>query len=91
MAFNIEDRVYLGLTLGAYDVNYKRYSYYTEDIFYYPENDPDYGEDVGYYEMTNWFETKGTGIDLKLGLLPVRLKILRSVSVWRYILLLGMI
>ena len=69
VAFNIEDRVYLGLTLGAYDVNYKRYSYYTEDIFYYPENDPDYGEDVGYYEMTNWFETKGTGIDLKLGVI----------------------
>lgn len=69
IAFNIEDRVYLGMTLGAYDINYKRSSYYTEDIFYYPEDDPDYGEDVGFYELTNWFETEGTGIDLKFGVI----------------------
>lgn len=59
VSFNIEDRVYLGVTLGAYDVNYKRASYYTEDMFY--------GDDEGYYELTNWFETQGTGIDVKLG------------------------
>lgn len=66
LSFNIEDQVYLGLTLGAYDVKYKRSSYYTEDIFYRPEG-PNAGEDVGAYGLTNWFETRGTGIDLKLG------------------------
>lgn len=59
IAFNLEDRFYLGLTLGAYDVNYKRSSYYTEDI--------SYNADFGYYELNNWFETRGSGIDLKLG------------------------
>lgn len=59
MAFNLEDRFYLGLALGAYDVNYKRSSYYTEDIDFY--------NDRGFYELNNWFETKGSGIDLKLG------------------------
>ncbi len=64
VAFNIEDRVYLGMTLGAYDVSYKRYTYYTEDMYY-----PETREDYGYYEMSNWFETQGTGIDLKLGII----------------------
>lgn len=61
IAFNLEDRVYLGLTLGAYDVNYKRSSYYTEDI--------DYASDYGFYELNNWFETRGSGIDLKFGVI----------------------
>lgn len=61
VSFNIEDRVYLGLTLGAYDVNYKKYSYYTEDI--------DFNADYGFYELTNWFETRGSGLDVKLGVI----------------------
>lgn len=66
VAFNIQDRVYLGLTLGAYDVDYKRTSYYTEDIFY-PVGDK--LDDEGFYELTNWFETSGTGVDVKLGMI----------------------
>lgn len=60
VSFNIEDRYYLGITLGAYDVNYKKFSYYTEDI-------SDDNDNQGYYELTNWFKTKGSGVDLKLG------------------------
>ena len=60
VSFNIEDRYYLGITLGAYDVKYKKFSYYTEDIF-------DEGGNEGYYELTNWFRTSGSGVDLKLG------------------------
>ena len=30
VAFNISDRVYLGLTIGAYDVNYSKISTYGE-------------------------------------------------------------
>lgn len=62
IAFNIEDRIYLGLTLGAYDVNYKKYSYYTEDI-------DRVNGDNGFYELENWFETKGSGINLKFGVI----------------------
>ena len=31
VAFNISDRVYLGLTIGAYDVNYSKISTYGEE------------------------------------------------------------
>ncbi len=81
VAFNIEDRVYLGMTLGVYDVNYKRYSYYTEDI--------SYNNDNGYYELTNWFHTKGSGVDLKLGVIvrpfeesPFRISLSVATPTW---------
>ena len=61
VAFNIEDRVYLGFTLGAYDVNYNRYSYYDENL------DAGDGTSVGGYSLENWFNTEGTGIDVKFG------------------------
>lgn len=60
---NIEDRIYLGLTLGVYDVNYSRSTYYTEDVYY--DNGRTSGE--GYYELRNAFRTDGNGFDLKLG------------------------
>ncbi len=31
VSFNINDRVYLGLTIGAYDVDYNKYTGYDED------------------------------------------------------------
>lgn len=61
VAFNIEDRFYLGLTLGLYDLDYKRVTSYTEEL-----ND-DYGEDNGYYTLDNYYSLKGTGADLKIG------------------------
>ena len=61
IAFNVEDRFYFGATLGLYDLNYKRYSSYTEEL-----ND-DYGEDNGYYTLDNYYSLKGTGADLKIG------------------------
>lgn len=63
IAFNIEDRVYLGLTLGAYDVNYTRYSYYEEDL----DDGNGTGTSVGLYSLENWFNTEGAGVDFKLG------------------------
>lgn len=63
IAFNIEDRVYLGATLGVYDVNYTRYSSYSENLL-----DVN-GADNGYYTLENWMNTEGTGIDLKLGVI----------------------
>lgn len=63
VSFNIEDRVYLGATLGVYDVNYTRYSYYAENLL-----DVN-GSDNGYYTLENWMDTEGTGVDLKLGII----------------------
>ena len=56
MAFNINDRFYLGVTVGAYDVDYSKYSLYDED----------YGTGEG-YALNSYNRIHGTGIDLKLG------------------------
>ena len=61
VAFNIEDRFYLGATLGIHDLRYNRYSSYTENL-----ND-DYGEENGGYTLDNYYALEGTGVDLKLG------------------------
>ena len=59
ISFNVEDRMYFGATLGVYDVDYKRTTYYTEDIYD--------GAHEGFYELQNWFRTEGTGVDFKVG------------------------
>ncbi|WP_455587489.1 OmpP1/FadL family transporter [Bacteroides sp.] len=56
VAFNVNDRVYLGVTLGAYDVDYNKYSEYDED----------YGSGSGYL-LKSWNQISGSGIDVKLG------------------------
>ncbi len=53
---NINDQLYLGFTIGAYNVDYSRSSYYGED--------DDLGE---IYTLNNWYDTKGSGVDVKLG------------------------
>ncbi len=63
VAFNIEDRVYIGATLGVTDVNYNRYTSYTEEL-----ND-DYGQDNGTYTLDNYYGVSGAGVDLKLGVI----------------------
>ena len=63
VSFNIEDRVYLGATLGVYDVSYNRFSSYTEEL-----ND-DFGKENGGYTLDNYYALDGTGIDLKLGVI----------------------
>lgn len=59
VAFNVEDRMYFGITLGVNDVNYTRSTYYSEDVYD--------GNHSGYYELRNAFRTEGTGLNLKLG------------------------
>ncbi len=61
VSFNVKDRFYFGVTLGVYDINYHRYSSYAENIF---RND---GNPSGNFTLNNWFDTEGTGFDLKLG------------------------
>lgn len=56
IALNVNDRFYLGLTLGAYDVNYRKTSLYDED----------YGNGEG-YELLSYNRIKGSGVDVKFG------------------------
>jgi hypothetical protein len=61
VAFNLENRVYLGFTIGAYDVNYDRYTSYSENLL------DDNGADNGGYTLDNVYRLEGTGFDLKFG------------------------
>lgn len=61
MSFNVQDRYYFGVTLGVYDVNYNRYSSYSETLL------DDKEADNGNFTLNNWFSTQGTGYDLKFG------------------------
>lgn len=56
VSFNINDRVYFGATIGAYTVDYSKYTFYDED----------YGNDEG-YNLQSWNKIKGSGFDIKLG------------------------
>lgn len=59
VALNFYDRIYLGATIGAYSVDYSRNSIYRES----------YEGDVSTYSLENWFDTSGTGVDFKLGVI----------------------
>lgn len=61
VAFNIEDRFYVGATLGVHDLKYNRYSSYMEYL-----ND-DEGAPNGGYTLNNAYELEGSGVDFKLG------------------------
>src|SRR5574344_1178093 len=61
MAFNFSDRFYLGGTIGVYDINYKKYSDYTETFI---ASD---SKDDGHYTLSNDYNVTGSGVDFKLG------------------------
>lgn len=56
ISFNIKDRVYLGLTLGAYSVDYNKYTTYGESY-----------ENGEYYSLTSNNQIVGAGFDVKVG------------------------
>lgn len=56
ISFNVSDRYFFGITMGAYSIDYSRESYYEE-----------LGVDGNYYDFSNWYETTGEGFDVKLG------------------------
>lgn len=67
LSFNINDRVYLGLTATGYNVVYKSSSAYTEDLQALTNElvtSPD-----GYYTLTNYSSLKGFGFDAKFGVI----------------------
>ena len=56
ISFNINDRVYLGMTIGAYAIDYSKYTFYDED----------YGNGQG-YNLQSWNKIHGSGFDMKFG------------------------
>lgn len=80
---NINDRVYLGLTIGVHDVNYKAYSEYTEGL-----NFSD-GRDAGIMTLADERKIEGTGYDIKAGIIfrpveysPFRIGLSVSTPTW---------
>ena len=60
LSANINDRVYLGLTMGIHDVHYKGYAEYTEKFVPNANNIPG-------LTLNDSREITGTGFDVKLG------------------------
>ena len=56
VAFNFNDRIYFGLTVGAYALDYSKYCIYDEN----------YGGGEG-YNLQTWSKINGAGFDVKLG------------------------
>lgn len=55
-AINLKNQYFFGATLGVYDVESRRSSKYEE-----------LGTDGAYFDFNNYYDTKGSGFDLKLG------------------------
>ena len=60
LSANLNDRVYLGLTMGIHDVHYKGYAEYTENFVPNANNIPG-------LTLNDSREITGTGFDVKLG------------------------
>lgn len=58
---NLNDRVFLGVTFGLYDVHYKGSSVYTESLI------NSTGQDAGKLTINDSRKITGTGFDIKLG------------------------
>lgn len=76
MALNLNDRLYLGFTLGVYDLDYDSYTSYTENLDGYQNaeglifatgREGDKLVANGGYTLENFYKLEGTGVDLKLG------------------------
>lgn len=85
VSFNVEDRFYFGLTVGAYDVDYSRYSVYGEDLY----RTSGAGDLAASYSFENWYKADGSGVDVKLGFIvrpfeysPLRLGLAIHTPTW---------
>ena len=61
LSANLNDRVYLGLTMGIHDVHYKSYAEYTENFL--RKNI----YNIRGLTLNDWREITGTGFDVKFG------------------------
>lgn len=65
ISFNVNDRFYFGVTLGAYDVDYNKYSLYDEMYAYTWEGDGQIYEEG--YSLESFNRIHGSGFDFKFG------------------------
>lgn len=65
VSFNVNDRFYFGFTLGAYDVDYNKYTLYDE--WYDNNEDGTYAKDEEYYSLETFKRIQGSGVDFKFG------------------------
>lgn len=65
ISFNVNDRFYFGVTLGAYDVDYNKYSLYNEMYAYRWEGDGQIYEEG--YSLESFNRIHGSGFDFKFG------------------------
>lgn len=56
ISLNFSDRYFAGISLGVYNIDYNRETYYEE-----------MGVDGHYYDFSNWYQTNADGFDVKLG------------------------
>lgn len=59
LSLNVLDKYFFGASVGLYDINYNRESFYEEQLAI-PGGS-------AYYDFSNWYKTTGDGVDLKLG------------------------
>lgn len=63
---NFNDRVYIGVTFGLKDVNYKSEYNYSETLVSGPDDTPSYSP-IGTYSFNENRKISGTGFDVKFG------------------------
>lgn len=56
ISMNVSDRFYYGVSLGIYNFDYSRESFYRE-----------VNVEGRFYDFTNWYRTVGSGVDAKFG------------------------
>lgn len=64
VSFNVNDRFYFGVTIGAYDVDYHKYSLYDENFNYIWDDGRNYQEG---YSLESFNRIHGSGYDFKFG------------------------
>lgn len=65
VSFNVNDRFYFGVTVGAYDVDYHKYSLYDENFNYIWAGDGQRYEEG--YSLESFNRIHGSGYDFKFG------------------------
>ncbi len=60
LSLNVLDKYFFGLSVGLYDINFNRESFY-EELLALPNGGS------AYYDFNNWYRTSGDGVDVKLG------------------------
>ena len=60
LSLNVLDKYFFGASVGLYDIDYNRESFY-EELLGLPDGT------TAFYDFSNWYRTTGDGVDLKLG------------------------